>query len=119
VLRRKKLPVECFFVKSHSSIRRLATTVAQLTENLRYTWPRLRGWIMWQKWFSDEFTLTKRHLGVLLLLAGLMLLAAAVLAEVVRSGPGGIGTVQQLSILVGILSTIAGTTLLPLGDQPA
>lgn len=74
---------------------------------------------MWRRWLRDEFTLTKRHLGVLLLLAGLALLAAAVLAEVVRSGPEGVGTVQKLSILVGLLSTVAGITLLPLGDQPA
>lgn len=74
---------------------------------------------MWRRWLSDEFTLTKRHLGIILLLAGLGLLAAAALAEVVRSGPGGIGTVQQFSIGVGILSAAAGITLLPLGDQPA
>jgi hypothetical protein len=74
---------------------------------------------MWRKWLSDEFTLTKRHLGVLLLAGGVMLLAAAVLAEFVRSGPGGIGTVQQLSLLIGALSVLAGITLLPLGDRPA
>jgi len=90
VFRRKKFLCSVF-VKCYLSIRRLAGTVAQLVEKLRYTWPRLGGSMMWRKWLTDEFTLTKRHFGVLLLIAGLALLAAAVLAEVVRSGPDGIG----------------------------
>lgn len=74
---------------------------------------------MWKLWLSNDFTLTKRHLGIMLLAAGLVLLAAAVIAEIVQTGPGGIGTVQKMVIATGILSIFAGITLLPLRDQPA
>ncbi len=69
--------------------------------------------------FNDEFTLTKRQLGILLTLGGIGLLIAAGLAEIVRSAPGGFGTVQQIAVAVSIGCTLLGLTLLPLGDQPA
>lgn len=74
---------------------------------------------MWRAWLDNNFILTKRHLGILLLAAGLALLIAAGMAEVLRTGPAGIGTVQKMVIGTGILSTLVGITLLPLHDQPA
>jgi hypothetical protein len=66
---------------------------------------------------SADFTVTKRHLGVLLMAGGTALLAASVLVDLVRSG--GFGTLQTLGVLLGTLSVIVGLTLWPLGDQPA
>jgi hypothetical protein len=66
---------------------------------------------------SLEFTLTKRHLGLILLAAGLLMILATVAAEWLR--PGGFGTVQKMGAAVGVMSTLVGITLLPLGNQPA
>jgi len=74
---------------------------------------------VFRTFFSDDFTLTKRHLGVILLVAGLVLLLAMVGVDAVSSRPGGFGTIQKLGILVGTLSAIVGLTLLPLGNRPA
>ena len=68
---------------------------------------------------NKDFTLTKQHLGFLLLAGGIVMLLAAGLAEIVRSAPGGFGTVQQIAVLAAITSIVLGLTLLPLGDRPA
>jgi hypothetical protein len=69
--------------------------------------------------FSPDFTLTKRHLGVILLGAGLVLFVGMFVVEAMKSQSDGIGTVQKLSILVGVTSVVVGLTLLPLGNRPA
>jgi len=66
--------------------------------------------------FSNEFTLTKRHLGLLFLAAGLLVLASVLTAEWLHAG--GFGTVQKMGALLGAASLLIGLTLLPLGDQP-
>ncbi len=72
---------------------------------------------MWRAWLSNDFTLTKRHLGLILLAAGVILLAAGGIAQIV--GTGGVGTVQKMVLSGGVLSILVGLTLLPLRDQPA
>lgn len=74
---------------------------------------------MWKAFFSPDFTLTKRHLGVILLAAGLVLSSGMVLVEALKSQSDGIGTVQKLGLLVGAASIIVGLTLIPLGNRPA
>jgi hypothetical protein len=74
---------------------------------------------MLRQFLSDEFTLTKRHLGLILLAAGIVALVGAVAVEIVHSGPVRFGTVQKLVMLVGAISLVIGLTLLPLGDRPA
>lgn len=69
--------------------------------------------------FSEDFTFTKRHLGVMLTAAGVILLAATFAAEAVNSQSAGLGTMQKLGIVLGVASTLAGLTLLPLGSRPA
>ncbi|MBN1562371.1 MAG: hypothetical protein JXA10_00920 [Anaerolineae bacterium] len=77
----------------------------------------IKHWL--NTFFSDDFTCTKRQLGVLLLIGGVLLLVAAGAAEVVRHQPGGFGTMQQIAVLIGVMSVIIGATLWPLGDRPA
>lgn len=72
---------------------------------------------MWRTWLSDDFTLNKRHLGLILLATGLILIAAGGIAQII--GTGGVGTVQKMVLLGGALSFLVGLTLLPLRDQPA
>ena len=74
---------------------------------------------MFRAFFSLDFTLTKRHLGVILLGVGLVLFSGMFIVEAVKSQSDGIGTVQKLGILVGAASIIVGLTLLPLGSHPA
>ena len=69
--------------------------------------------------FSPDFTLTKGHLGVILLGAGLVLFVGMFVVEAMKSQSDGIGTVQKLGILVGVTSVVVGLTLLPLGNRPA
>jgi hypothetical protein len=74
---------------------------------------------MLQRFLSEDFTFTKRHLGLVLLVAGVIVLVMMLAAEVFSSAPTGIGTMQKLGIGAGILSLTSGLTLLPLGDRPA
>jgi hypothetical protein len=74
---------------------------------------------MLRQFLSDTFTLTKRHLGLILLAAGIVALVGAVAVEIAHSGPVRFGTVQKLGMLVGAISVVIGLTLLPLGDRPA
>lgn len=66
-----------------------------------------------------DFTLTKRHLGVMLLAAGAVLVIGTLGIEIVRSGPARFGTLQTLGLALGVLSGVIGLSLLPLGAQPA
>ncbi len=67
-------------------------------------------------WMS-EYTLTKRHLGLILLAAGLLFVMGMVILELVKRD--GFGTVQKLGVAGGIASLLVGLSLLPLGDRPA
>jgi Ca2+/Na+ antiporter len=68
--------------------------------------------------FRADFTLTKRHLGLILMAAGLVMIVVMIVAEwLTRSG--GFGTAQKLGTLLGVTSFVVGLTLLPLGNQPA
>jgi hypothetical protein len=63
---------------------------------------------------------TKRQLGIILLVAGLISLAAVLGIDVLSAGRfQGIGPIQRLALVPGGLSALVGLTLLPLGDRPA
>lgn len=66
----------------------------------------------------DDFTFTKRHLGAALLVGGVLLAVAMLLAEWLDADSGGFGLVQQIGTAFGLLAAVLGATLLPLGDQP-
>jgi hypothetical protein len=88
--------------------------------------------------FSASFTLTKRHLGWLLLIGGVVSFAGIFsldLIAIARQGglgnlftaetfahlrsPLGIGPAQRLALGVSAAAALVGLTLLPLGDRPA
>ncbi len=70
--------------------------------------------------FSNQFTLTKRQLGALLLIGGIVACAAILSIDVFDVGrEGGIGPAQQIALGGAALITLIGVTLIPLGNQPA
>lgn len=70
--------------------------------------------------FSAHFTLTKRHLGWLLLLGGIIGFIGIVAIDILDVGrQGGIGPAQQIALGGMVLLVLVGLTLIPLGDQPA
>jgi len=68
---------------------------------------------------SENFTFTKRQLGLLLIIGGVILLVSMFAAEIISADSTGIGTMQQLGIAAGVASSVLGLTLLPLGNRPA
>ncbi|MCD4686182.1 MAG: hypothetical protein K8S97_09620 [Anaerolineae bacterium] len=71
------------------------------------------------KWLSDDFALTKRQCGMVLIAVGLLLAVGMLAMELVQGAVGGFGAIQQMGVAGGLLSVVLGVTLLPLGDQPA
>lgn len=72
-----------------------------------------------KRMMNDEYAITKRQLGWLLLAAGIVILAVVVAAEIINTETNEFGTVQKLAALLGVVSVLVGVTLLPLGDRPA
>jgi hypothetical protein len=63
---------------------------------------------------------TKRQLGLLLMAGGLGLLALVLGIDLVRSGEWqGMGPYQQIGTAAGVIMTLVGLSLLPLGNRPA
>lgn len=70
--------------------------------------------------FRDDFTLTKRHLGILLLLAGVVGFLGILAVDLLDIGrEGGIGPTQQIALGLCVLVALVGLSLLPLGNDPA
>ena len=73
-----------------------------------------------RRFFSRDFTLSKRGLGILLIVAGVAIFAGVYAIDLLDAGrQGGIGPVQQIALGGSVLLAVAGLTLLPLGRQPA
>ncbi len=90
----------------------------------------IRGWSPEVAWFkvcytahdmlTGNFTLTKRHLGMLMLAVGLLGVIAILVMDRLHLGrEGGIGPAQQAALVVLALLALLGLTLIPLGDAPA
>jgi hypothetical protein len=75
----------------------------------------LVNWL--QQFFSAEYTITKRLLGLAMVGVGGVVAGGMLALESVRGG--GFGPSQQLAFLGGVAIFIVGLTLLPLGDTPA
>ncbi len=70
--------------------------------------------------FSNHFTFTKRGLGVLLLVAGILAIVGILAVDVLDIGrEGGIGPAQRIALGLGIATAVFGLTLIPLGNDPA
>lgn len=69
---------------------------------------------------DDKFTLTKRHLGALLVLGGALGFAAIISIDLLDAGrEGGIGPAQRIALGLMIALALVGLTLIPLGNDPA
>jgi hypothetical protein len=69
---------------------------------------------------SNHFTLTKRHLGALLVIGGVAAIAAILAIDILDVGrEGGIGPAQRIALGGAALFVLVGVTLIPLGKQPA
>jgi hypothetical protein len=69
---------------------------------------------------SNSFTLTKQHLGALLLVGGVAAFAGILAIDLLDVGrEGGIGPAQQIALGGSALIALVGLTLLPIRDQPA
>jgi len=77
-------------------------------------WGRGKEGIIMRRAFSEDFTVSKRQLGVALIVLGAALLLAAVLAAVQG---------EHLTAIIGAFAggagALVGLTLLPLGNKPA
>ncbi len=63
---------------------------------------------------------TKRQLGLLLLLGGLAIAALAFGVDLIRSGQWqGFGPYQKVGLTAGVLVALLGLSLIPLGGRPA
>lgn len=70
--------------------------------------------------FSKSFTLTKRALGVLLTLSGVIGFAAILAVDLLDMGrEGGIGPAQRIALGLCAALTLLGLTLIPLGKAEA
>jgi hypothetical protein len=71
--------------------------------------------------FSPDFTLSKRHLGVLGILGGVAGFILVLLYDQLGlSDPGGgFGPSQMLALGGAALAILIGLSLIPLGDDPA
>jgi hypothetical protein len=68
----------------------------------------------------NDFTLTKRHIGWLLLLGGAAAFIGILSIDLLDIGrEGGIGPAQQMALAVSALAALLGLTLIPLGSTPA
>jgi hypothetical protein len=70
--------------------------------------------------FKSDFTLTKKHIGILLFAVGALGVAAILLMDRLNIGrESGLGPAQQAALIVLALLALLGLTLIPLGDTPA
>jgi hypothetical protein len=74
---------------------------------------------MLKRFFDADFTLTKRHLAALFILAGVVVGIGIPVSDALQAEPDGFGTLQQIGTLAAAISVAIGATLWPLGDHPA
>ncbi|HEX2908596.1 MAG TPA: hypothetical protein VHO69_17120 [Phototrophicaceae bacterium] len=70
--------------------------------------------------FNQNFTFTKRHLGLILLVGGVLGFIGILGIDLLDVGrEGGIGPAQQLALGLCVVAALLGLTLIPLGNRPA
>jgi len=69
---------------------------------------------------GEETTVSKRQLGIALMLLGLLGFIAILAIDILDVGrQGGIGPTQRIALAVMAATALLGITLIPLGDAPA
>lgn len=69
---------------------------------------------------KNDFTFTKRQLGLLCLMVGIVGFAGILGIDLLDAGrEGGIGPAQRIALGLTIALAVLGLTLIPLGDDPA
>lgn len=70
--------------------------------------------------FREDFTFTKRQLGILCLMVGILATLAILSIDIIDAGrEGGIGPAQRIALGLTVSLAVLGLTLIPLGDDPA
>jgi hypothetical protein len=70
--------------------------------------------------FGEDFTFSKKQLGILFVVLGVAGLLAILSIDILDAGrEGGIGPAQRIAISLTILLALIGLTLIPLGDDSA
>ena len=70
--------------------------------------------------FRWDHPITKRQLGILLLLGGVLGFVAVLSVDILDVGrEGGIGLAQGFALSVCVVVAVIGATLIRLGDRPA
>lgn len=74
----------------------------------------------WRDILSQNFTFTKRQLGQIMLVSGVVGFVGILAIDLVGGGrEGGIGPAQQAALALAALTALIGASLIPLGDRPA
>lgn len=70
--------------------------------------------------FRNDFTFSKRQLGYLAVVLGIVALAGILGVDLLDAGrEGGIGPAQRIALGGAGALVLVGLTLIPLGDDPA
>jgi len=70
--------------------------------------------------FRDNFTFSKRQLGLFMLFIGVSGFLAILAVDIIDAGrEGGVGPVQRIALVSTIAIAIVGLTLIPAGNDPA
>ncbi len=68
----------------------------------------------------NDFTFSKRQLGVLCLMLGILAFVAILGVDILDAGrEGGIGPAQRIALGLAILLAVLGISLIPAGNDPA
>jgi ribose/xylose/arabinose/galactoside ABC-type transport system permease subunit len=68
---------------------------------------------------ARDWIISKRTLGILFVLAGVLAAAGILLLDRLRGGTADFGPSQQLGVAGAVALVVIGLSLLPLGDRPA
>jgi hypothetical protein len=72
------------------------------------------------RFLRNDFTFTKRQLGWLMIIGGVLVFVGIMALNVIRQKPvAEIGPAQQLVFALCALIALIGATLIPLGDSSA
>ena len=68
----------------------------------------------------NDFTFSKRQLGILCLVFGILAFVAILGVDILDAGrEGGIGPAQRIALGLSIVLTLLGLSLIPAGNDPA